>query len=88
MNLPGKPRDLAVSLNRLSYSNCQFPEYIGIWFATIFLMKQEIQRVYDENYSVYGVRKIWRQLPREGASVARCTIKADEEHGPERRAAE
>jgi len=38
------------------------------------LLKQEIQRVYDENYSVYGVRKVWRQLRREGISVARCTI--------------
>ncbi|RRW59261.1 IS3 family transposase [Pantoea dispersa] len=38
------------------------------------LLKQEIQRVYDENYRVYGVRKVWRQLQREGFSVARCTI--------------
>ncbi len=38
------------------------------------LLKQEIQRVYDENYSVYGVRNVWRQLQREGFSVARCTI--------------
>lgn len=38
------------------------------------LLKQEIQRVYDENFSVYGVRKVWRQLQREGFSVARCTI--------------
>lgn len=37
-------------------------------------LKQEIQRVYDENYGVYGVRKVWRQLLREGISVARCTI--------------
>ncbi|MBH0571042.1 IS3 family transposase, partial [Salmonella enterica] len=37
-------------------------------------LKHEIQRVYDENYSVYGVRKVWRQLQREGFSVARCTI--------------
>lgn len=37
-------------------------------------LKLEIQRVYDENYSVYGVRKIWHQLLREGFSVARCTI--------------
>ncbi|QUT18156.1 IS3 family transposase (plasmid) [Rahnella inusitata] len=34
----------------------------------------EIQRVYEENYSVYGVRKVWRQLKREGVGVARCTI--------------
>ncbi|WP_404997319.1 IS3 family transposase [Enterobacter sp. SLBN-59] len=37
-------------------------------------LKQEIQRVYDENHSVYSVRKVWRQLLREGFSVARCTI--------------
>ncbi|WP_187360849.1 IS3 family transposase [Enterobacter asburiae] len=37
-------------------------------------LKPEIQRVYDENYSVYGIRKVWRQLQREGFSVARCTI--------------
>lgn len=37
-------------------------------------LKQDIQRVYDENYGVYGVRKVWRQLLREGFSVARCTI--------------
>ena len=30
--------------------------------------------MYDENYGVYGVRKVWRQLLREGFSVARCTI--------------
>lgn len=34
----------------------------------------EIQRVYGENYSVYCVRKVWRQLKREGVGVARCTI--------------
>ncbi|EPY5154136.1 IS3 family transposase [Klebsiella variicola] len=38
------------------------------------LLKPEIQRVYDENHSVYGVRKVWRQLLREGISVARCTV--------------
>ena len=38
------------------------------------LLKAEIQRVYDENHSVYGVRKVWRQLLREGISVARCTV--------------
>lgn len=38
------------------------------------LVKVEIQRVYDENHSVYGVREVWRQLLREGFSVARCTV--------------
>ena len=37
-------------------------------------IKQEITRVYEENYSVVGARKIWHQLGREGLCVARCTI--------------
>lgn len=37
-------------------------------------LQTEIRRVYDENHSVYGVRKIWRQLRREGINVARCPI--------------
>ncbi len=34
----------------------------------------EIRRVYEANFCVYGVRKIWRQLGREGIAVARCTV--------------
>ena len=37
-------------------------------------LRPEIQRVWDENFQVYGVRKVWRQLNREGIKVARCTI--------------
>ena len=37
-------------------------------------MKIEIRRVFDENFQVYGVRKVWRQLQREGFDVARCTV--------------
>jgi transposase InsO family protein len=33
-----------------------------------------IRRVFEENFGVYGVRKIWRQLTREGVAVARCTV--------------
>ena len=33
----------------------------------------EIERVYEENFRVYGARKIWRQLNREDINVARCT---------------
>ncbi len=35
---------------------------------------ENIQRVFDENFGVYGARKIWRQLIREDESVARCTV--------------
>lgn len=37
-------------------------------------LKPEITRVYHANYSVYGPRKVWRQLKREGTAVARCTV--------------
>jgi len=35
---------------------------------------RDIQRVWKENYRVYGARKIWRQLNRETIHVARCTV--------------
>jgi hypothetical protein len=34
----------------------------------------EIERVWNENFRVYGVRKVWRQLRREGFDMARCTV--------------
>ena len=37
-------------------------------------LKIEVRRVFDQNFSVYGVRKVWRQLKREGFDVARCTV--------------
>ena len=37
-------------------------------------MSIEVKRVFTENFAVYGVRKVWRQLVREGFRVARCTV--------------
>lgn len=37
-------------------------------------MKIEIRRVLEANFRVYGVRKVWRQLQREGFDIARCTV--------------
>ena len=37
-------------------------------------LQVEIRRVFEENLRVYGVRKVWRQLRREGVPVARCTV--------------
>jgi transposase InsO family protein len=37
-------------------------------------LRAMIQRVWDENLRVYGVRKVWKQLRRQGVSVARCTV--------------
>jgi putative transposase len=37
-------------------------------------LKVEIRRVHGEHFGVYGARKVWRQLHREGIAVARCTV--------------
>lgn len=37
-------------------------------------LREKIRRVYDDNFQVYGVRKMWRQMNREGENVARCTV--------------
>ena len=37
-------------------------------------LKPEIKRVFEENLSVYGVRKVWHQMRREGFDIARCTV--------------
>jgi putative transposase len=38
------------------------------------VLRGEIRRVWEANFGVYGVRKVWRQLLREGIRVARCTV--------------
>lgn len=38
------------------------------------MLKPEIARVFAENFAVYGVRKVWRQMNREGLAIARCTV--------------
>ena len=38
------------------------------------IRKIKIRRVFAENFDVYGVRKVWRQLRREGEDIARCTV--------------
>jgi transposase InsO family protein len=37
-------------------------------------LQGQIRRVFEANFGVYGVRKVWRQLAREGIAVARCTV--------------
>ena len=36
-------------------------------------LKPGVERVFEQNLKVYGVRKVWRQMQREGFDVARCT---------------
>ena len=38
------------------------------------LLKPEVVRVFKQNFGVYGARKVWLQLNREGIQVARCTV--------------
>ncbi|GLS46878.1 hypothetical protein GCM10007884_48750 [Methylobacterium brachythecii] len=38
------------------------------------MLMAEIRRVHAANFGVYGVRKVWQQLAREGIAVARCTV--------------
>ena len=38
------------------------------------LLEFDIKRVWEENFEVYGARKVWRQLNREHIDVARCTV--------------
>ncbi len=37
-------------------------------------LREEIERVWKENFGAYGARKVWHQLSREGTEVARCTV--------------
>ena len=37
-------------------------------------LRSQIRRVWESNFGVYGARKVWRQLQREGVGVARCTV--------------
>jgi transposase InsO family protein len=38
------------------------------------VLVEHIERVWRGNMQVYGARKVWRQLQREGITVARCTV--------------
>ena len=38
------------------------------------MLRDAIKSVWEANYSVYGARKVWHQLKREGYEVARCTV--------------
>ena len=38
------------------------------------VLRLDIRRVWEANFQVYGARKVWRQLHREGVEVARCTV--------------
>jgi putative transposase len=37
-------------------------------------LKPLVRQIFEANYRVYGARKIWRELHRQGNTVARCTV--------------
>jgi putative transposase len=37
-------------------------------------LSHQIRRIWEDNFQVYGARKVWRQLRRDGKNVARCTV--------------
>lgn len=37
-------------------------------------LRQEIRRVHESSFGLYGSRKVWHQLRREGIAVAKCTV--------------
>lgn len=50
------------------------PEKLSVRAKRDLELKPEIERVFAENFEVYGARKVWRQMVREGFNVARCTV--------------
>jgi transposase InsO family protein len=58
-----------------SHKACQAnPELLSARAQRDEVLREHIRRVWNENFRVYGVRKVWRQLKREGIEVARCTV--------------
>jgi transposase InsO family protein len=53
---------------------CADPSRLSARAQRDAVMRSEIRRVWDENFQIYGVRKVWRQLRREGFTIARCTV--------------
>ncbi|MDO9439776.1 MAG: IS3 family transposase [Beijerinckiaceae bacterium] len=50
------------------------PEKLSVRAKRDIALQSEIARVFAENFEVYGVRKVWRQMVRERFDVARCTV--------------
>ena len=50
------------------------PEKLSVRAKRDMALKPEIERVFADNFEVYGARKVWRQLNRESIPVARCTV--------------
>ena len=65
---------IAPSTYRLHAARQRDPSLLPDRARRDLVLMAEIERVFETNYSVYGARKVWRQLRREGRDVARCTV--------------
>jgi putative transposase len=65
---------IAPSTYHAHVAKCANPENLSARARRDMALKPEIARVFAENFEVYGVRKVWRQLQRESFDVARCTV--------------
>jgi putative transposase len=67
--LDGTPAEIAPSTY---YAAKARPESVRA--ASDRVLVEKIERVHEANYSVYGARKVWAELNRQGVDVARCTV--------------
>ena len=65
---------VAPSAYRRHVARRRNPALLSVRARRDAILLPQVQRVYDQNLRVYGADKVWRQLGREGTSVARCTV--------------
>jgi transposase InsO family protein len=69
-----KVLSIAPSTYHAHAAKCADPAKLPERARRDIVLKKEVRRVFEENFRVYGVRKVWRQLLREGFEVVRCTV--------------
>jgi putative transposase len=65
---------IAPSTYRVHVAKRANPAKLSLRARQDLVLRPEIARVFAANFEVYGARKVWLQLNREGLSVARCTV--------------
>ncbi len=66
---------IAPSTYHAHVARCAKPETAPPRIKRDVILSAEIKRVFDENFQVYDVRKVWRQLLREGHDIGRGTVR-------------
>ncbi len=67
-------REIAPSTYHAYAARRADPGKLPAWAQSDVALMAAIRRVHEANFGVYGVRKVWRQLAREGIVAARCTV--------------